>query len=53
MGKPFIHQNAIVETADIGDDTRIWAFVHILKGAKIGYGCNVCTLGETYRLHRC
>ncbi|MES2287022.1 MAG: acyltransferase [Bacteroidota bacterium] len=42
MSKPFIHSNAIVETDDIGDDTRIWAFVHILKGAKIGYGCNVC-----------
>lgn len=42
MGKPFIHPNAIVETDDIGDNTRIWAFVHILKGAKIGSGCNVC-----------
>lgn len=42
MSKSFIHPNAIVETDDIGDDTRIWAFVHILKGAKIGNGCNVC-----------
>lgn len=42
MGKPLIHPNAIVETNEIGDDTRIWAFVHILNGAKIGSGCNVC-----------
>jgi acetyltransferase-like isoleucine patch superfamily enzyme len=37
-----IHPNAIVETNDIGQNTRIWAFVHILKGAKIGANCNIC-----------
>jgi len=42
MGAPKIHPHAIVETSDIGDDTRIWAFVHILEGAKIGSGCNIC-----------
>ena len=39
MSKPFIYPNAIVETDDIGDDSRIWAFVHF-KCAKIGRGCN-------------
>lgn len=38
----FRHPKAIVETEDIGRDTRIWAFAHILKGAKIGENCNIC-----------
>ncbi len=37
-----IHPKAIVETEDIGEHTRIWAFAHILKGAKIGKNCNMC-----------
>jgi acetyltransferase-like isoleucine patch superfamily enzyme len=32
----YIHPNAIVETKNIGKGTRVWAFAHILKGAKIG-----------------
>nr|WP_028578825.1 acyltransferase [Desulfogranum japonicum] len=38
----FVHPNALVETLNIGADTRIWAFVHILPGAVIGSGCNIC-----------
>jgi acetyltransferase-like isoleucine patch superfamily enzyme len=38
----FKHSNAIVESTSIGKDTRIWAFSHILKGAKLGDNCNVC-----------
>lgn len=38
----FIHPSAIVETNNIGPDTRVWAFVHILKDAVIGSGCNIC-----------
>jgi len=38
----FIHPNAIVETNDIGANTRIWAFVHVLNDVKIGENCNVC-----------
>ncbi|RED57631.1 acyltransferase [Cohnella lupini] len=37
----FKHENAIVETEDIGDQTRIWAFAHILSGAKVGENCNI------------
>jgi acetyltransferase-like isoleucine patch superfamily enzyme len=37
-----IHPNAIVETNTIGKDTRIWAFVHILKDVTIGSNCNIC-----------
>jgi UDP-2-acetamido-3-amino-2,3-dideoxy-glucuronate N-acetyltransferase len=39
----FCHPSAIVEHgANIGSRTRIWAFVHILGGARIGMDCNVC-----------
>ena len=34
-----IHETAIVEDAKIGDGTKIWHFVHIRKGAKIGKNC--------------
>jgi acetyltransferase-like isoleucine patch superfamily enzyme len=37
----YMHPNAIVETEEIGVGTRIWAFVHILKGAKIGRNVNI------------
>jgi acetyltransferase-like isoleucine patch superfamily enzyme len=37
----FKHPQAIVETDDIGVDTRIWAFTHILPNAKIGSNCNI------------
>jgi acetyltransferase-like isoleucine patch superfamily enzyme len=36
------HPKAIVETENIGEDTRVWAFVHILPGAQIGADCNLC-----------
>ncbi len=38
----FIHDKAIVETGNIGDGTRIWAFAHILKDVIIGQNCNIC-----------
>lgn len=38
----FIHSHAIVETANIGKNTRVWAFAHILAGASIGEDCNIC-----------
>lgn len=42
---PSIHPHAIVESENIGDETRIWAFVHILKGAVVGNNCNICDHG--------
>lgn len=36
------HPNALVETQNIGKDTRIWAFTHILPNAVIGENCNIC-----------
>ena len=36
-----IHSSAIVdEGAVIGSNTRVWHFVHICSGAKIGQGCS-------------
>lgn len=36
------HNTAILEEeVEIGDGTRIWHFVHIRKGAKIGKNCNI------------
>lgn len=39
----FVHPTAIVETDQIGDFTKIWAFTHICPGASIGQNC---TIGE-------
>lgn len=41
--QPFIHSHALVEQgAQIGPKTRIWAFSHVLPGARIGADCNIC-----------
>ena len=40
-GNFFKHETAIVETDAIGDGTRIGAFAHVLKGARIGRDCNI------------
>ncbi len=38
----FIHPKALCESENIGKDTRIWAFVHVLKDVTIGKDCNLC-----------
>ncbi len=38
----FAHQQSLVESDTIGDHTRIWAFAHVLPGARIGENCNIC-----------
>ena len=40
--KFFVHSHALCESENIGKDTRIWAFAHILPGARLGNECNVC-----------
>ncbi len=37
-----IHPQALCESNQVGEGTRIWAFVHILPGARIGRDCNLC-----------
>jgi UDP-2-acetamido-3-amino-2,3-dideoxy-glucuronate N-acetyltransferase len=38
----FVHPQAICESETIGENTRIWAFTHVLAKAKIGSDCNLC-----------
>lgn len=42
MIKFYQHPHALVESTEIGQDTRIWAFAHILPSAEIGKDCNIC-----------
>lgn len=42
MTTHFQHPQAIVETANIGAGTNVWAFAHVLPGAVIGANCNIC-----------
>jgi len=38
----FIHPQALCESAQVGDGTRVWAFAHVLPGAVVGRDCNLC-----------
>lgn len=40
--KPFVHPQGLCESGEIGEGTRIWAFAHVLPGARIGRDCNIC-----------
>jgi UDP-2-acetamido-3-amino-2,3-dideoxy-glucuronate N-acetyltransferase len=42
MADTFIHPQALCETTEVGAGTRIWAFAHLLPGARIGADCNIC-----------
>src|SRR5258705_6663828 len=42
MAKPFIHESAYVDDgAQIGADTKVWHFCHVLGGAVIGERCSL------------
>jgi UDP-2-acetamido-3-amino-2,3-dideoxy-glucuronate N-acetyltransferase len=44
MANPFIHESAYIdEGAQIGADTKVWHFCHVLGGAVIG---DRCSLGQ-------
>jgi acetyltransferase-like isoleucine patch superfamily enzyme len=38
----FVHPLACCESSHIGERTRVWAFAHVLPGARIGADCNIC-----------
>lgn len=38
----FLHPQALCDSPNIGRATRIWAFSHVLAGARIGEDCNIC-----------
>ena len=41
-GDVFVHPAALCESLEVGPGTRVWAFAHVLAGAKVGAGCNLC-----------
>jgi UDP-2-acetamido-3-amino-2,3-dideoxy-glucuronate N-acetyltransferase len=38
----FVDKRGICESRSVGPGTRIWAFAHVLAGARIGRDCNIC-----------
>ena len=42
MNEFFVHPQGLCESANVGPRTRVWAFAHVLPGARIGADCNVC-----------
>lgn len=38
----FVHELGRCESTHIGDGTRVWAYAHVLPGARIGSDCNIC-----------
>lgn len=37
-----VHPQGLCETGQVGPRTRIWAFAHVLPGARLGADCNIC-----------
>jgi UDP-2-acetamido-3-amino-2,3-dideoxy-glucuronate N-acetyltransferase len=37
----FAHPQALIDTEEIGERTRVWAFAHVMAGARIGTDCNI------------
>ena len=42
MSEYFVHPLGLCETQTVGARTRVWAFAHVLPGARIGADCNIC-----------
>jgi acetyltransferase-like isoleucine patch superfamily enzyme len=40
MSNFYVHEKAFCESTSIGENTRIWAFSHIMKDVIIGVDCN-------------
>jgi UDP-2-acetamido-3-amino-2,3-dideoxy-glucuronate N-acetyltransferase len=42
MAKYFAHESSFIdEGSEIGDDTKIWHFCHVMPGARIGRSCTI------------
>jgi sugar O-acyltransferase (sialic acid O-acetyltransferase NeuD family) len=37
-----VHPLALCESRNLGPRTRVWAFAHVLPGARVGSDCNIC-----------
>src|SRR4030088_2199160 len=42
MSGVYVHPQGLCESSTVGKGTRIWAFAHVLPGARIGRDCNIC-----------
>ena len=38
----YVHPQALLESTQVGAGSRIWAFSHVLPGARIGAEANIC-----------
>ena len=45
----FVHPRGLAESSQIGQDTRVWAFAHVMDGAVVGKSCNIgeCSFVES------
>lgn len=41
MAEVYVHPQGMNDSDTVGNDTRIWAFAHVMKGAVIGENCNI------------
>ena len=51
--KTFLHEDAVVESENVGEGTRIWRNVHVMPGAVIGKNCNIgegCYIEDRVRI---
>lgn len=39
--KSAVHHLALVESSEVGEGTKIWAFSHVMSGARIGANCKI------------
>src|SRR5438067_3428020 len=37
----YVHPYALVESSEIGPNTFIWAFAHVMEGARVGANCKI------------
>jgi dTDP-4-amino-4,6-dideoxygalactose transaminase/acetyltransferase-like isoleucine patch superfamily enzyme len=42
MAAPFVHESAVVDPGvELGEDVKVWHFVHLCEGARIGAGTSL------------
>lgn len=41
MKDVFVHPTALLDVQEIGSGSRIWAYTHVMEGARIGKNCNI------------
>jgi acetyltransferase-like isoleucine patch superfamily enzyme len=41
MSDSYFHPTALIESACVGSGTRVWAFAHVMAGARVGDNCNL------------